>query len=178
MAPAIVVAQARAVVRAMAEIESSAGAVLARANDRLSADLTPYRFVTAVVAFVDGRTGAVDWASAGHGPLLVRPDPADGIELLDAPAPPLGIDADLGTATGRPVRLAPGGELLLVSDGVFEAFGADEQMFGPARVAAAADTDRDAAPAARITAIRTAVRAWQGHDDPTDDQTVVAIRRV
>ena len=74
-------------------------------------------------------------------------------------------------------HLAPGGMLMIMSDGIIEAFSAAEE-FGVERVCQILDKSRLDPPEAQLESIRAAVREWQGHDEPRDDQTIVIARRV
>jgi Stage II sporulation protein E (SpoIIE) len=87
----------------------------------LDAQATTARFVTAVLAQLDVRTGHLRWVSAGHpSPLLLR----DGrfIKTLDVePSPPLGVQLATGPAVEGTEALQPGDMVLLYTDGLTEA---------------------------------------------------------
>jgi hypothetical protein len=91
-----------------------------------------FRFVTAVLARLDLRTGRVAVFSAGHPPpLLVRGNQATPVE--SRPSRPFG----LGGPPGEPVeaQLEPGDILVLLSDGITEARAPDGEHFGDERLA-------------------------------------------
>lgn len=98
----------------------------------LSVQFGDESFVTAVLAELDLSTGAISTLSAAHpAPLLVRGGRALG-ELDTDPGLPLG----LGNRQDTVVRasLEPGDRILLFSDGVVEARGADGDFFGADRL--------------------------------------------
>ena len=135
IAPALVVAQVRTLVRTLCEIEADPLKLLWRINDRLAADLEPGRFVTAFLAFIE-RDGTLTWASAGHGPMVLCNYPT-GTEVLDASLPPLGLMAGYeDDPPTKPAKLLPGGSVVALSDGITEAFNAKEELFGVERVIA------------------------------------------
>jgi phosphoserine phosphatase len=176
MGPALVVAQARTLVRAISEIEPDPHALLARVNGRLVADLEWGRFVTAFLGFL-APDGLLSWSSAGHGPTLFRADPAAPLRELDPPAQPLGVLEHWMEDAPAPVRLRPGGSLALASDGVFEAVDAAGNFFGVGRLRRTLDGCRDGPPARAVAALRAAVDAWQARHPPLDDQTIVVVQR-
>src|SRR5205814_10360485 len=90
IAPALVVSQARTLVRAMCDLNPDPHTILSITNARLSQDLEPGRFVTAFLGFLD-HNGLLRWSSAGHGPVLARRTRGGPIETLQPPGPPLGV---------------------------------------------------------------------------------------
>src|SRR4051794_14389294 len=90
LAPALVVSQARTLVRALSEIEADPHELLARVNARLADDLEAGQFVTAFLGFLSPG-GELRWSSAGHGPLFLRRRTGEPLETLEAPVQPLGV---------------------------------------------------------------------------------------
>jgi sigma-B regulation protein RsbU (phosphoserine phosphatase) len=176
--PALVVSQVRVLVRAMCDIEPEPAGLLTLINQRLWEDLETGRFVTAFVGILDPASGELQWCSAGHGPVLVRREPRGEVEMLDAGAPPLGIIETLQPDPPRPVRLAPGGDVYVISDGIFEALSPDDREYGVRPVVSLLKEHSRECPQRLLDAIRTSVREWQEKTDPLDDQTIVIARRV
>lgn len=174
--PALVVSQARTLVRAISETQPDPHALLERVNGRLVEDLEWGRFVTAFLAYLapDGRLA---WSSAGQGPTLYRTDLAAPLLPLDPPVQPLGILSNWMEDAPAPVFLRPGGSLILVSDGIVEAFDPAGEPFGEPRMRRVLDACRHATPAEVVDALRASVADWQGPGDPLDDQTIVVVQR-
>ncbi len=177
LAPAMIVSQARTLVRALSEIETRPHKLLSLVNDRLCQDLDPERFVTAFLGFM-ASDGTLHWSSAGHGPVFARNTVRRELETLQVPALPLGVIEEWLDEPGPdPVQLEPGGALIAISDGIFEEHDDTGEQFGIGRVMLALDATRDKSPAVMLGALRKAAQAWQPKDDPTDDQTIVVVRR-
>ncbi len=175
--PTIIVSQVRTLVRALCDGECDPGKLLALANLRVAEDIEGDRFVTAFVGMLS-RDGILHYASAGHGPLLCRGGKGDSLRELETTHAPVGVMRELAGESAEPVKLLPGGGLIVVSDGIFEAPNAEGELFGMPRVLALLD-DACAAPAGEtIARLRDEVTRWQGAGDPKDDQTVVICRRV
>jgi serine phosphatase RsbU (regulator of sigma subunit) len=183
--PAMVVSQVRAMVRLLCERSAKAASpiepesILAQINRQLERDLTPGQFVTAFLAFI-GSDGKVAWSSAGHGPILVKSSPHSPVQCVSGGSGiPLGILPDCFN-TGAPVpprlRLDPGGTLLVMSDGVFEAFDPDGNQFGVPRVTEMLESAH-AHPEQLLSTVQHTIDAWHLGEDPVDDQTLVAVRR-
>jgi phosphoserine phosphatase len=186
LGPAMIVSQVRAMARLLSEpisgvpCDDDPATILGRINRRLERDLTPGQFVTAFLAFISPG-GRLDWASAGQGPFLVKRSRDLPIECLwGGQGLPLGITPDcfdIEAPTSPPIQLEPGGVLLVMSDGVFEAFDPGGVQFGVPRVTEVLDSTH-ATPDQLITALRQTVDAWHLRDEPEDDQTLVAVQRV
>lgn len=176
MAPAMVVAQVRSLVRLLAGSEVSPAEVLNRVNARLSTDLSPHRFVTAVLAYLDS-DGQIELASAGHGPILIAPSPGEPMRELPATGLPLVIDPEPSVEALEPFTLERGGQLVLLSDGIFEAMSPHGDILGIERVQSAMRFEDQTSAQDQIAGIRAMVRIWSG-DTMKDDQTIVIARRV
>ena len=75
------------------------------------------------------------------------------------------------------IHLDPGGTLLVMSDGVFEAFDPKGDQLGVPRVADVLGAHQET-PDQLIAALRQTVDAWHLRGDPQDDQTLVAVQKV
>jgi hypothetical protein len=178
LAPSVIVTQVRTLVRALSEIEKHPNGLLARVNARLAQDLEPARFVTCFLGFLDSE-GRLDWASAGHGPMLWCAKEKEDFQSLDATALPLGIMPDyMGDEIG-PLMLDIGGMLIVTSDGIFEAPNNTDEQFGIERVIETLKNHAGKSAVEIVAAIRDAVTVWQRDPEkPADDQTTVIIRRI
>jgi hypothetical protein len=110
-------------------------ALAAQADELLTAQPGPPRFVSAVLAGLDTGSGLLSYVLAGHpAPLLVRGGHTIK-ELSHPPRPPLGIrfDPPVPLTVGRE-QLEPGDRLLLYSDGITEARDQHGEFFGEKRL--------------------------------------------
>jgi CHASE2 domain-containing sensor protein len=178
LAPAMVVSQVRTLCRSLCEFESHPHGLLDRVNRRLADDLEPNRFVTAFLGFLSP-DGILDWSSAGHGPMYWSPGPGSQMLPIDSTGLPLGVQPDCFFDPPSPsLTLAPGGSLVVFSDGIFEAHAPNGQMFGVERVKEILEKTAGQPLAAIIATLRTAVQKWQAKLEPDDDQTIVVVRRM
>lgn len=151
---------------------------LVRTIDEALATWLPDRFATGVFLRLNLTTGTVHWANCGHpAPLLIRDEEAVPDALASQPELPLGVGAQLDAArTVRSLSLHPGDRLLVYTDGIIEAKGADHQLFGLERF-----TDfiirATAAGEPAPEALRRLIHALLEQDDAklTDDATIMMI---
>jgi phosphoserine phosphatase len=178
LAPAMIVSQARTLIRALSEIDCNPQWLLSRVNTRLAMDMEENRFVTAFAGCIGG-DGALNWYSAGHGPIFVRRSPAEPVEMLSPQCPPIGVDPEIPRENPATVQLAPGGQLIVLSDGIFEApHHETRELYGLVRVSEMFDRCPDHAPAQLLGCLRESMVQWQGREEPVDDQTIVIVQRV
>ena len=98
------------------------------------------------------------------------------VRIVEATLPPLGIVPALPGEPPPNLTLSRDGSLFVASDGITEAFNAAGEMFGEWRVAHVLD-EEGAPPPDTIASLKSAVWAWQGKEEPVDDQTVVVVAR-
>jgi len=175
--PALIVSQVRAIIRSLVEYETDPAQLLARANLRLCEDLKDGQFVTIFLGIL-GSDGVLQWTSAGHGPILVRPTATGPVETLDTPTYPLGFSPQWPATAGEPLQLDVGGMLLVATDGIFETFNPAGEQFQSDRVIALLTDGVNRNPPQFLQVLRTAVDAWRCGEEPQDDQTIIVIQRI
>jgi serine phosphatase RsbU (regulator of sigma subunit) len=176
LAPAMIVSQARSLIRAMSDLTADPGVVLERVNARLLGDLEWGQFVTAFLGFLSP-DGVLQWFSAGHGPVMLRRDLRSDLTVLYPTVQPLGIDPWINPAPAPSATIDPGGSLIVVSDGIFEAMNVASEILGIERMLGVLNTLRDQSPGEILAGLRAAVRQWQNGREPLDDETVVVVQR-
>jgi serine phosphatase RsbU (regulator of sigma subunit)/anti-sigma regulatory factor (Ser/Thr protein kinase) len=170
---AMVMAATRSVLRASAQRLHEPGSVLARVNDSLCPDIPENMFVTCFYGVLDPATGYLRYANAGHNVPFVRS--AGGESELRATGMPLGLMPGMNYEE-REATLEPGASVLLYSDGLVEAHGADREMFGNRRAADLLTVGQH--PQAQLDALLLALDGFTGdEEEQEDDITLVAIRR-
>ncbi|GIW77279.1 MAG: hypothetical protein KatS3mg104_2342 [Phycisphaerae bacterium] len=176
MAAAMVVAQVRSLIRVLTTDTLSPADVLNKVNARLSEDLSPNRFVTAVLVYLSS-TGEVEMASAGHGPILVSSSGDSVFEQWNASGLPLVVDPE-STVQNYPIfHLQPGGQIVLVSDGIFEAPSRSGEQLGTQRLETILGSQTNRPADQQIAHLRQIVRTWSDRTTPKDDQTIIIARR-
>jgi sigma-B regulation protein RsbU (phosphoserine phosphatase) len=131
--------------------------------------------VTAFLGIYDPASKRLTYARAGHPPPLLRRAADGAISALDGVGSyPLGVD-ESETFQEASVELERGDTLLLYTDGITEAQGTAEDLFGVDRLTRVF-RDGGNLPAELIDRLRKAVRAHEQGEAAGDDQTLVAAR--
>jgi CHASE2 domain-containing sensor protein len=154
-----------------------AATMMREADAEISRDNAEGLFVTVLAGILDARTGALEYCNAGHEPPLLLPRGGRALQRLqEGGGPPLcAVDGFPYTAATR--SLEPGDTLVLITDGITEAAGADGRLYGRPRLEALL-AGLGAVPSAVEVgeAIRRDVAAFTGGAEPSDDMAVLVVR--
>jgi serine phosphatase RsbU (regulator of sigma subunit) len=167
-------AMAKFVFRSLAREHPEPADFLASANDVICSEIGPGKFISMSYVVVDGRSGRVAGASAGHpAPRIVLPD--GSARPLEAHGLVLGIDSGQEYAESQ-ADLPPGSALVLYTDGVVEAR-RNGELYGDDRLDALLAQRHELPAAALASAVAEDAREFAG-GDLSDDLAVVVIRRM
>lgn len=160
-------------------ILSRGSARLAHAVGQLNRDLLreadEAMGVTMLIGVLDCATGELGMVNAGHENPIIRR--ADGkLETLAMRGGPPFCVMDFPYPE-EPARLEPGDTLVLITDGATEAQNAAEQLFGMEGTLAALRNSPEGA-AATASSLADQVRAFEGDTEPSDDLTIMAVKRL
>jgi sigma-B regulation protein RsbU (phosphoserine phosphatase) len=179
---AMFMARTRSLVRMASELwhrmgsEGLSPAAIADAvNRELCQNNDESMFVSLFLAFLDTRTGVVEYINAGHPmPHVVR---ASGVvEQVDGqPAVALAVRPG-AVYRDRTVILQPGDAIFVCSDGVTEAMNVAEEFYGDDRLEAGLRAAFNAAPDDMVHAMKKQVDAFAGDAPKADDVTMLALR--
>ena len=175
--PALVIAETRAMLRALSGQSGEICLVLGTVNDLLAADLGDARFVTCFFGVLDAETCCLTFASAGHGPILFYNREADEFIQHVATAVPLGAFDGVSFDKVITHELRPGDFAAILTDGLFEAMNDRREQFGVPRVMELLQCCRDMPAREMVEMLRTTVMSYTGDQPQADDLTAVVIRK-
>ncbi|MCB9882911.1 MAG: SpoIIE family protein phosphatase [Planctomycetes bacterium] len=174
---ALVMAEARAFLRAFGMTVESLPRAVELANRFLAPDMTDGKFMTLFAAILDGERGQVEWCNAGHEPPLLCRAATGAIERLARTGPMLGMMEDVLYEAGFGFTFEAGDTLLLFTDGVTEARNAAGELYGEERLQAAFVERAGAEPEIVLDGLLDAVRTWSSGNALDDDLTLVVVQR-
>jgi serine phosphatase RsbU (regulator of sigma subunit) len=163
-------------VQVLAEDPGDLAALMTRLNKATCVNCPSNRFITFFFCVLDGASGEVTYANAGHNPpVLMR---ASGeAEMVEGGGPVLGL-LPMAPYHEMRARLEPGDTLALYSDGVTEANNTADEEFGEERLIEALRRNRGEPAEAIVQAVRTALAAFTAKAPQTDDITLVIAKRL
>lgn len=176
VASALLMASARAALRANAPEHLNLAELLTRVNRVLAGDARHNRFMTLALIVIEPINGAVRWASAGHDPTIVFHPATSAFTELEGSGIPLGIMDDAEYQQYETKGLAKGDVLVIGTDGIWESRNPAGEFFGKDRL-------RDlmrvhaAKPSHEIAAlIQSTLVAFRGREGSEDDVTFVVVK--
>ncbi|MBP3893661.1 MAG: SpoIIE family protein phosphatase [Atopobiaceae bacterium] len=130
-------------------------------------------FVTIWAAMLDYDTGELTYVNAGHNPPLLRHD-GTWSWLREKSGLFLGA-FDSTTYRSHTITLEPEDQLLLYTDGVNEAFSADDEEYGNGRLEAFAASHANLHPQDLVNALHEDVMDWARGVPQSDDITILSL---
>ena len=176
LGPALLMADVRAYLRALVLADHKLATMLTHARRLLLKDLGLDYFITLFFAQLNPATGMWTYINAGHPPGCLLPATGGEPHEMLPTTPALGIDRDEEPLVPKQVQLQNGDVVLLVSDGIIEAWSPDGQEFGEERMLAIVQRERNRPATEIIQALMDAVRAHSGSNVLQDDMTAVVIK--
>lgn len=151
-------------------------ALVARLNEVLFVTTDPIRYATLFVGLLDPASGELAYVNAGHNPPYVVD--ADGaVTPLASTGLPVAL-VDEGAWKTATTTVEPGGMLALYTDGIPEAWNADDQDYGDERLRERLAGLGGRASAEVRDALLADLEAWVGDAPTSDDVTLVLLRRL
>jgi sigma-B regulation protein RsbU (phosphoserine phosphatase) len=150
--------------------------VVEQLNRRFLMDPETGQYFTLLYGILDLRTYKFRYVSAGHpGPIHLSRD--GGAALLSLPGFPVGI-FEGATYEERVLILDPDDRLYLYSDGIAEAFNANNEQFGSERLLAALEGSRGVPLQDSLDSLLQTVEQWCGTKQLMDDVSLLAVERI
>jgi len=173
---AMLMATARGSLRSRCQAPGTLGDLLSHLNNQLVEDIGGDRFMTMMLMTIDAKREEMRWATAGHDLPIVYDPAEDSFIDLTGKGVALGLykDAEYEEHFFKDVK--PGQIYLALTDGLFEAFNTDGEMFGKERIR---DLIRNSAhmSANDITKrINRELARFLGGRSPHDDLTFVIVK--
>jgi sigma-B regulation protein RsbU (phosphoserine phosphatase) len=176
----LLMAMCRSSLRSVAAGENSPSKALGLVNRQLFPDIREDMFISMAYGILDGMTGILTLARAGHDPALCYRAATGAVESLRSPGLALGVDSGQvfeRVTKDHEVPLQAGDCVLFYTDGVKEAVDAKEEEFGMERMA---EVFRNAAPhgaEAVLNGMQAELKAFTGECPQMDDITLVVIEK-
>lgn len=178
IAAALLMATARAFLRGHLDEPCSLGELLTHINRHFCEDAPDGKFMTLRYLLLDAEKRNVRWTGAGHDPAMVYSPRIDTFCELGGGGIPLGIESDWQYKDFGPQPLEVGEVIVVGTDGIWEARGPDNEMFGKDRLHDVLRECHTASAANISRAITETTARFRGRRAQLDDITLVVIKVV
>ena len=168
---ALLMAVASSTFRTLSSRESLPNDIMTAMNETLAKENEYNMFITLFIGVLDIPSGMLKYCNAGHkAPILVKTNGQQELEI-DANLP-VGVFSDF-QYTMQEVAIEPQTTVFMYTDGLTEAEDANKKLFGIERIF---DTIKDKQPRVLINDMDSAVHAFVGDTEQSDDLTMLAIQ--
>jgi len=175
--PALVMSEARALVRAFVRSGGQLGDIMVRMNDMITEDTAADQFITLFFGILDLRKGQLIYSNAGHDEPLIYRAADKTIEVLPSTGIPLGVMEEMTFELGEPCMIYPGDVLLLMTDGVWESSNESNEEIGRQTVERWLLDLHLLSAEAIITTFQERIQTFCADKTQDDDMTMIVVKR-
>jgi sigma-B regulation protein RsbU (phosphoserine phosphatase) len=176
VAAAMLMATARGILRSRCRTPGSLADLLAHLNSLLVEDTGGDRFMTMLLMTVDAKRREMCWATAGHDTPIVYDPATDHFHEFNGTGMSLGLVKKAEYEEHLFSDVQPGQVIMALTDGLWEAFNKDGEMFGKDRVRNLIRQFANLSAVEISTQINTALSRFLGKKSPDDDLTFVIVK--
>ncbi len=133
-------------------------------------------FCTMCLVRIDPRSRSLVYTNAGHPSALLLDRSGNPRTYLESRTVPLGVLPTAEVPIASPLTLGSGDLVVLYTDGVIEARGADQSQFGRDRLHAAVREQLDSPLEVILDHVHRKIREFRGTEELHDDETMVLIK--
>ncbi len=177
----LVMTMIRTALRTEARGNKNAADVLSKVNDFVINDMKRGMFVTVFYIILDSKRRTINYASAGHNPMILYRGQSQKSYYLNPRGFPIGInlpDRELfrKSIESDTLQLHPEDVLIIYTDGITEAMDANRNRFGDERFLSVIRNSGTLKVEPLVESIKQDINTFTGGEAQSDDITLVAIR--
>jgi sigma-B regulation protein RsbU (phosphoserine phosphatase) len=174
---ALLMTAARAFLRMRASQSGSISQIVTEMNRHLSQDvLDTGRFMTLFYLTLDPDEDQIGWVRAGHDPAIIYDPARDTFEELKGSGIALGVDEGFAYPENHMTGLSEGLIIAVGTDGIWETFNHDGEMFGKDRFREIIRQNADAAASVILNAVYDELNQFSKGLKAEDDITLVIVK--
>jgi sigma-B regulation protein RsbU (phosphoserine phosphatase) len=174
VAASMLMAHLHAMFRTLVSVKLPLEQMVERASRVFCESTLPTQYATLVYGRA-GKDGTVEICNAGHlPPLLIK---GDQVTSIPATGLPVGVFCSESFSVNQ-LQLGKGDTLFLYTDGFSESQDGIGNEYGFTRLSELLNSNRDLSPAAMISLCKDELHSFALGNSPTDDLTLMAIRRI
>jgi len=174
---ALLVSTLHASLHAYIQTDMNLQTLVSKLNATVYQNSPPESFITFFIMLLDTSIHDITYMNAGHNPPLHIQSHGAVIHELKAEMIPLGM-IEKTNGTVKTLRLEPGDEIVLYTDGITEAMNSKRIQYGDARFRGLVQAERELPLAARHAKVLNDVRAFVGDEPSSDDLTLMIVKRL
>jgi len=174
---AFIMAEVKGIFESLSKIITNPKELLVKANDTLKRSLDKRNFVTAIYGIINKKNGKLNFARAGHTPILLCS--GERIESIQPPGIGLGLDYNLAFTSSlkeMEIQLKNNDIIICYSDGIPEAKNHKEEDFGYDRLDTIVLNNREKSLDLISNAVMKELSLFSKNHSQHDDITLVIFK--
>ncbi|HEX9653255.1 MAG TPA: SpoIIE family protein phosphatase, partial [bacterium] len=177
----LVMTMIRTALRTEARGMKDAAEVLTRVNQFISNDIKKGMFVTVFYLIIDSKRRSINYASAGHNPMILFRNSTSKTYYLNPKGFPIGIqlpEKDLfkKSIESETIELAKDDILLIYTDGITEAMNPNRELFGEERLQDVLRNNGHLPAKDFVEKLKLSIYSFTEGNQQYDDITLVAVK--
>ena len=172
---ALFMALSRTMIHASTMGNSTVANAMEQANKLIFADTKSGAFVTLFYGIIDSKQKTFRYVNAGHNPPILLKEAANEIVLLKARGIALGAIEDIKLQEAE-IKLTPGDEVILYTDGVTEAINGKNEQFSQERLIKVIKDNRNLSAQDLMEKIQNEVKLFVDNQPQFDDVTLMILK--
>ncbi len=178
---ALLMTMIRTALRTEARGLKDAAEVLARVNDFVMDDIKKGMFVTVFYLIIDSKKRQINYASAGHNPMILYRESTEKTYYLNPKGFPIGIqlpqkDFFRKSIESETIQLTKDDILLVYTDGITEAMNSRRELFGEERLLNTLRTNGHLEVTDFVEKLKLAIYSFTQGTQQNDDISFVSIK--
>jgi sigma-B regulation protein RsbU (phosphoserine phosphatase) len=173
---ALLTASTAAHLRSFVQEHSDLRDVLVRTNCLLCREVEFGTFVTLLFTRIDTSSRTIQYVNAGHPPGYVLDRSGDVKVVMEGRTYPVALFPETDFPLSGEIGLEDGDVIVLVTDGLLEAYSPEGKAFGADRMLEVVRCNRDRSASEIVEALQVSVRRFADSGKLEDDSTVVVIK--
>ena len=171
---ALLMTTARAFLRMRAAQPGSISEIISEMNNHLASDVHGTgKFMTLFYLTIDLEQQVLKWVRAGHDPALIYTSETDEFEELKGTGVALGVIDDFEFSENHKKGLRKGQIIAIGTDGIWEAFNSEGQMFGKERLCGIIQKHAESSAEDIVNAVYAELQSFMSGAKALDDITLV-----
>ncbi|MFQ5792722.1 MAG: SpoIIE family protein phosphatase, partial [Acidobacteriota bacterium] len=175
-AAALMMMVLRATVHSLAQQDATVASIISRTNRVMFHNSPEQSYVTFFLGDLDPESGHLQYITAGHIPPILYHGQTGELERLECGGTVLGLFETASFEEGQ-AELRPGDVLIVFTDGISESWGEDEEEFGDTRLIELMRKHATCSAQELLDRVLQEVDRHAKGNHPSDDRTLIVIKR-
>ena len=172
---ALFMMRSKTAIRAVTEQGFSPAEIMEKVNEELCEGNKEHMFVTVWLGIINLKTGVMSCANAGHEYPVIGPNGKEYEVYKDKHSPMLGMRKNI-TYSEYELKMEPGDCLFVYTDGIPDALGKDDEMYGLDRLREVLNNSEGLTMKQMLELVLRNIMIFAGNNEQHDDITMMGFR--